>query len=142
MTLSAQDIVERLRKAADVHAGPLGKEVRLEWEAADTISRLTADNEALRKENAELMTRDDPTFTHSFKVRAEKAESRVTALEAQVGRLQEALKPFATYLDTAKYDLDNKGDPLPDDLGMGWVYLTVGDFRRARAAFANEEAGG
>ncbi len=29
-------------------------------------------------------------------------------------------------------DLDNKGAPLPDDLGMGWVYLTMSDFRRAR----------
>lgn len=31
-------------------------------------------------------------------------------------------------------DRDNLGNPLPDDAGVGWVYLTQGDFRRAKAA--------
>lgn len=51
-------------------------------------------------------------------------------------RLEQAkavLEPFGKYLDTAAFDLDNHGEPLPDDQGMGWVYLTIGDFRRARA---------
>jgi len=59
---------------------------------------------------------------------------RLTAAEQKLASVEEALKPFAEYLDTAKFDLDNKGEPLPDDQGMGWVYLTVGDFRRARTA--------
>jgi len=52
---------------------------------------------------------------------------------AKIERLREALRPFAAYLDTAAFDRDNNGKPLPDEMGMGWVYLTVGDFRRARA---------
>ncbi len=51
-------------------------------------------------------------------------------------RLREALEPFAKYLDTAKFDVDYNGNPLPDEQGMGWVYLTIGDFRRARTALA------
>ena len=57
----------------------------------------------------------------------------ITALRKRVEELEGALEPFGGYLDTAAYDLDNKGNPLPDDHGMGWVYLSVGHFRRARA---------
>ncbi len=31
-------------------------------------------------------------------------------------------------------NLDNLGKPLPDDQGVGWIYLTQADFRRARTA--------
>jgi hypothetical protein len=53
--------------------------------------------------------------------------------------LREALEPFAGYLDTAKHDLNSKGEPLSDEQGMGWVYLIVGDFRRARTALNPKE---
>lgn len=49
-------------------------------------------------------------------------------------QMAEALRPFADYLDEVKIDLNSKGEPLPDDQGVGWIYLTVGDFRRAREA--------
>jgi hypothetical protein len=32
-----------------------------------------------------------------------------------------------------KFDLDYNGNPLPDEQAVGWVYVTIGDFRRARA---------
>ena len=57
-------------------------------------------------------------------------------LQEHSDRLESALRPFAEYLDTAKFDLDNNGNPLPDEQGMGWVYLTVGDFRRAKDALS------
>lgn len=56
------------------------------------------------------------------------AADRIEALEA-------ALKPFGEYLNEMP-DLDNKGNPLPDDQGMGWVYLCVGQFRAARNALS------
>lgn len=62
------------------------------------------------------------------------ALSHRDALQARVSALEAALRPFAKYLDAASFDLDNNGDPLPNELGMGWVYLTVGDFRAARSA--------
>ena len=62
------------------------------------------------------------------------AESRVQLLEAENERLKEALKPFGEYLTDTPFDLDNHGNPLPDDTQPGWTYLTAGDFRRARNA--------
>jgi len=50
----------------------------------------------------------------------------------RIEALERALKPFAEYM--GDMDRDNLGNPLPDDAGVGWVYLTQGDFRRARAA--------
>lgn len=55
------------------------------------------------------------------------------------GLLDEAvagLEPFGTYLATHPFDLDNHGNPVSDDQGCGWVYLTAGQFRRARATLA------
>lgn len=80
----------------------------------------------------------EPAADIIYLFRRERAEAADTlaALSARNAVLEKALEPFAEYLDTAKFDLDNKGDPLPDDQGMGWVYLTVGDFRRARAALS------
>lgn len=62
---------------------------------------------------------------------------------AEIERLREALKPFADYCDELNGFLDNHNQPLPDDSGPGWVYVKVGDFRRARAALTpklNKEA--
>lgn len=57
-------------------------------------------------------------------------------LEARVKAIEEALKPFAEYMGD-HFDKDNHGNPLPDDLGVGWIYLTHADFRRARTALAS-----
>lgn len=54
--------------------------------------------------------------------------------EAEIARLRGALKPFSDYCDELNGFLDNHNQPLPDDSGPGWVYVKVGDFRRARAA--------
>jgi hypothetical protein len=59
-------------------------------------------------------------------------EARISSLEEENKRLREALKPFADYLAEMPFDLDNKGNALPDDTRPGWTYLTAGDFRRAR----------
>ena len=71
---------------------------------------------------------------YGFKEGYATLEAENTRLRACVAVLEKALQPFAAYLDTAAWDLNNNGDPLPDDHGMGWVYLTIGNFREARAA--------
>jgi len=55
--------------------------------------------------------------------------------EAKLAQAVEALEPFACYHDDAEF-LDHEGQPLPDDRHAGYVYLTMGDFRRARTAAA------
>ncbi|MGB0903087.1 hypothetical protein [Halocynthiibacter sp.] len=57
---------------------------------------------------------------------------REAVLSSEIERLREALKPFAEYMEGM--GRDNKGKQLPDDQGVGWVYLTHGDFRNARLA--------
>ena len=54
--------------------------------------------------------------------------------------LRAALQPFADYMhtDEGRLDLDHAGCELPDDLGVGWIYLNHGDFRRAQAALAQK----
>jgi hypothetical protein len=61
------------------------------------------------------------------------------AAEAKLAQAVEALKPFADYYGEHYPDTDDKGSPLPDDAGVGWVYLTMGAFRRARSAAAMGE---
>lgn len=48
--------------------------------------------------------------------------------------VREALEPFANYAGQNGFGFDNHGKELPATDGVGWVYLTIGDFRRARAA--------
>ena len=67
---------------------------------------------------------------HEFK----RLQATLDAKDAEIARLTEALKPFADHLDKMRFDRDNHGNPLPDSEGVGWVYLTNGDFRRAAAA--------
>lgn len=64
--------------------------------------------------------------------------SREAELLAKIKALVEALKPFADYMhtDEGRMDLDGAGSPLSDDLAVGWIYLTHGDFRSARTALA------
>ena len=63
---------------------------------------------------------------------------------AEIDRLRAALKPFAEYMRTpeGRLDEDNHGKPLADEQGVGWVYLTHGDFRRAEAAIKSKEGQG
>lgn len=71
--------------------------------------------------------------------------SRVQTAEAALKVAGEALGPFARYMAAAGFDLNHKGEPLPDENGVGWVYLTIGNFRRATEAtqaLAMLEAGG
>lgn len=60
-------------------------------------------------------------------------EGQMREVQAKLARAVEALGPFASYMNDGG-DLDAHGNPLPDENGVGWVYLTMGDFRRARAA--------
>jgi hypothetical protein len=59
----------------------------------------------------------------------------LAALPDMVQPLVDALKPFAEYMHTedGRMDLDNEGNEVPDDQCVGWIYLTHGDFRKARA---------
>lgn len=59
--------------------------------------------------------------------------AEVAELREQLATVRAALEPFASYM-LGGGDLDHLGCPLPDDQGVGWVYLTMGDFRRATAA--------
>lgn len=54
---------------------------------------------------------------------------------AQIKLLREALEPFAEYAGKDGFGLDNHGQQVPASEGPGWVYVTIGDFRRARAAW-------
>lgn len=66
---------------------------------------------------------------------SEGGKASVAYIRADIAeQMAEALRPFADYLGEVKIDLNSKGEPLPDDQGVGWIYLTVGDFRRARDA--------
>lgn len=64
---------------------------------------------------------------------------KVPEVRAVVEKLRRALRPFAEYIADGG-DRNYKGEPLPDTEGMGWVYLTIGDFRRARAALTRTDA--
>jgi len=61
----------------------------------------------------------------------------LSALKKQIEELTAALEPFARYATESGFGCDNHGNPLPDASGVGWIYLTNGDFRRARAALAS-----
>lgn len=69
------------------------------------------------------------------------AADALTAALDENERLREALRPFAEYMQTdeGRLDRDNHGNDLPDNDGVGWVYLTHGDFRAARTALERKE---
>ena len=69
----------------------------------------------------------------------QEAAAEITRLQAenaslreQVEKAREALEPFAKYAVSDGFGLDSRGNPLPDGESPGWVYVTNGDFRRAR----------
>ncbi len=88
----------------------------------------------------EAIARADAAEAEVKRLEAELAVSKPVysrrQIEARVKSLEEALKPFAAYMGD-HFDKDNHGNPLPDDLGVGWIYLTHADFRRARQALAS-----
>lgn len=72
-----------------------------------------------------------------------RADERAKVLEECALREQElrqALAPFADYASKDGFGLNHKGEELPDWDGVGWVYLTNGDFRRACAALADQDS--
>ena len=66
------------------------------------------------------------------------AHERLAALERENARLREALDPFAAWGDVFEQDHDGKKIQLGPKQ-HGW-FITVGQFRRARAAIAKTEA--
>lgn len=85
--------------------------------------------------------RERTQFVADLVARAESAEAKLSALQEEVGRLREALEPFADYASQDGFGLDYHGRELPDGDGPGWVYVTNGDFRRARSALARTAGG-
>jgi hypothetical protein len=61
---------------------------------------------------------------------------------ARAEKAEAALRPFAEYMqsDNGRMDRDNLGNDLPDNQGVGWVYLTHGDFRKATAALSKGDS--
>ena len=86
-------------------------------------------------ENARYIAACNPVAMREVLALARQAE----ALQRENAELREALKPFADHIDEMKFDLDNKGNPVPDHYLVGWVYVTCGDFRRARALLGGSE---
>jgi hypothetical protein len=83
-------LVDELRARAEARAlasKPFPPETFIEWRAAAELTTLQSRLEAVKAENAELRTQDDPCFTYAFKVRAEAAEARVEELQKDRDRL-------------------------------------------------------
>lgn len=85
------------------------------------------------RNRAESYRMGGPSSEHTAAL-LDEAAARLEALEADKARLREALEPFARYASENGFGLDNNGAPLPDTDGVGWIYLTNGDFRAARRA--------
>ncbi len=73
--------------------------------------------------------------------RAEAAEAKLSALQEEVGRLREALEPFAAFPTYPSDDDDFQitGRLVPN--GSHFADLHVADFRRARSALARTAGG-
>lgn len=111
------NMAERLRPR-HIADEPLARAVVSDdhMERRRAVSAYLVENNALKSEASAELSR----------LSAENAELRKERDEAV-----EMLKPFAEYMGETG-DLNHKGQPLPDSEGVGWVYLTQGDFRRAR----------
>ena len=103
---------------------------------------LLAENQRLREANIRQAERDRARAAELEErngvIRTDKRADAeyIGKLERDCERMKAALEPFGAYMhtDDGRVDTDNKGTPLPDDQGVGWVYLNHGHFRRARAA--------
>ena len=64
-------------------------------------------------------------------------DALMAAKNAEIAALKkeaaDVVRPFAEHLDEMKFDRDNNDNPLPDNLAVGWVYVTNGDFRATRS---------
>lgn len=63
-----------------------------------------------------------------------RSQARAAAEAIGLREMMEALEPFAKYAMRDGFGLNHKGEPHPDGDGVGWVYLTNGDFCRAARA--------
>lgn len=107
---------------------------------SNLLARIHRDGGHYEGEHGTSKAVEDADFIISeMLVCAEAAEARVKELEAENARLRErqaeadrVIEPFAEYLDDG-FDLDYEGRPLPDSNTLGWVYLTLGHLRAARA---------
>jgi hypothetical protein len=71
---------------------------------------------------------------HPQSVVCRKAAAALRASAEREKELVEALEPFARYAAENGFGLNHRSEELPDGDGVGWVYLTNGDFRRAARA--------
>lgn len=139
------DLVERLRGEWELLSGfsidrgsvDAGISANLASDAADRIEALERERDARQEDSdsykASMKTYFEQSLSeHNAKVEAQRA---LAASQAEASRMREALRPFAEYM--GDMDRDNLGNPLPDDAGVGWVYLTQGDFRRAKDALSS-----
>lgn len=117
-------------------------------DAAAELDRLRADLAEKERECARLAHLSDYNigqFNRCFeaeqeaRARAQALESENQSLKARIGELVKGLEPFARYASEDGFGLNNKGEELPDGDGVGWVYLTNGDFRRARSLASSKE---
>lgn len=122
----------------DIEPGdPLYAEYLRVDSAAARVEALQAEVERLREENASLaMFQCVSGYGDEYGNSRCAVQDDNAHLQADLAVAREALEPFGRYLDANPFDLDNHGNPVPDDQGCGWVYLTAGQFRRARAALA------
>lgn len=133
-------------EGAECHYRGLEPEQTLEWRAADALDGLAEAERAIAQRDA-LVERLKALNSNAHDDwsaavgRAESAEAKLSALQEEVGRLREALEPFADYASQDGFGLDYHGRELPDGDGPGWVYVTNGDFRRARSALARTAGG-
>lgn len=123
-----------------------------EWaeHRADDAGRLARELMPLRQAMAKIESNRVPirsgTTLHGFdalgatvpdEVRINGEEFvRKSISQAHLSEAVKVLEPFARYLDEHKFDIDNKGNLLPDETQPGWTYLTAGDFRAAKAFLA------
>lgn len=128
MTQPTADLVERLRDgpARDYDiAGRCGAFDALCQEAASALETQQAQIERLER---------DLYLTRNERDNLSDNVRRLAEVEDARDKLAGALGPFARHLDEMRFDLDHEGNELPDDQTVGWVYVTNGDFRRARSA--------
>lgn len=104
-------------------------------EAVNSHASLVEENRRLTQERDKLQALYEKQGVEAFKL-VKEWQARAEKAEAETRRLREALEPFAA---VAEYDIGE--DETDNDVftPMTWVnararVLTVGDFRRARAA--------
>lgn len=106
--------------------------------AATNASGAAVERSQSQRQLPALPQQGSPEFTASEMLDKDR---QLSALQEEVGRLREALEPFADYASQDGFGLDYHGRELPDGDGPGWVYVTNGDFRRARSALARTAGG-